>query len=414
LFFPHKAGTNNMDINYYNYADDYWRISQKDDYHGAYCLCGIQFDFLNKLNNEYKNTIWFTGHSHYVWNWQQNDSGINITNVEYDYYHPKDEDFIKKQRYMRKYPLNYPFKLWQKYYNTNIDKKINKNTSSENYYEGPTLSLQLPIDELKLHPGEYKIQIIARAAVTTHVVNNSSWSDTGNYYPWANGHTEYQSGDEYQYVCMIQSNSLNDITPTASIQKNQYQPVILEKTNTYNKNHDYDCKDPLYEFTLTVDSNTPNTFIQLWMRNVNTNKAYNAGANWYVLGIYDIINITENNKSYIELFENINVMNRSISSNAWKTANEISTEVIPDKQFENIDIIKTNTGYNVHLPSAGRPIPTGCTSYYTNAAISEFAVMDVYENYVEIKGIVAERGQNNIYINKYLPLSQYRINIPAG
>lgn len=34
---------------------------------GSNCLTGIEFWFLNKLNNLYKNVVWFSGHSHISW-----------------------------------------------------------------------------------------------------------------------------------------------------------------------------------------------------------------------------------------------------------------------------------------------------------------------------------------------------------
>jgi len=68
-------------------------------------LCGIQFEFLNKLNNEYKNTIWFTGHSHYKWAWQNDDKYINITNTEFCYNAPDDTDFNETNRYLIKSPI---------------------------------------------------------------------------------------------------------------------------------------------------------------------------------------------------------------------------------------------------------------------------------------------------------------------
>jgi len=105
-FFIHKAGSNNIDDNYYRYGGigDRWRI-QEDS---SYCLCGIQFEFLNKLNNEYKNTIWFTGHSHYKWNWQTIDPYININNNEYEIYRPDDENVNDDLTYLRKsiYPID--------------------------------------------------------------------------------------------------------------------------------------------------------------------------------------------------------------------------------------------------------------------------------------------------------------------
>lgn len=101
-FFVHKTGNNNSG-SYYNYAADDWRISRADNGHGAYCLCGIQFEFLNKLNNEYSNTIWFTGHSHYKWEWQRIDTDINISNVEYNYVRPNYQEYLDNpsSRYLR-------------------------------------------------------------------------------------------------------------------------------------------------------------------------------------------------------------------------------------------------------------------------------------------------------------------------
>lgn len=101
-FFAHKTGNNNSG-SYYCYAGDNWRISRADNGHGAYCLSGIQFEFLNKLNNLYPNTIWFTGHSHYKWEWQHIDTDINISNIEYAYVDPTSEEYEINQnkRYLR-------------------------------------------------------------------------------------------------------------------------------------------------------------------------------------------------------------------------------------------------------------------------------------------------------------------------
>lgn len=100
LFLVHKAGSNNIDNGYYHYGGigDRWRIQPGS----AYCPCGIQFEFLNKLNNEYKNTIWFGGHSHSKWNWQTIDPHININDNEYNIYRPDDNDFIEDMVYLRK------------------------------------------------------------------------------------------------------------------------------------------------------------------------------------------------------------------------------------------------------------------------------------------------------------------------
>ena len=74
LFFKQKAGNNNSG-NKFQYA-----ARDKN-----YYLNGEQFLFLNDLNNKYKNSIWFTGHSHYCWEWQKYDKDINISNHDYDY-----------------------------------------------------------------------------------------------------------------------------------------------------------------------------------------------------------------------------------------------------------------------------------------------------------------------------------------
>jgi len=101
-FFVQKSGNNNSN-NHYSYAKEYWRISQKIDTNGqvAYCLCGLQFEFLNKLNNKFKNVIWFSGHSHYSWKWQLVDKTINICNKDYNIVDPKNDDFNKELRYLR-------------------------------------------------------------------------------------------------------------------------------------------------------------------------------------------------------------------------------------------------------------------------------------------------------------------------
>lgn len=45
-----------------------------------YVTNGIQFALLNEMNNYYKNTIWFSGHTHYQWKWQSKSVKANICN----------------------------------------------------------------------------------------------------------------------------------------------------------------------------------------------------------------------------------------------------------------------------------------------------------------------------------------------
>jgi hypothetical protein len=52
---------------------------------GSNCLTGIEFWFLNKLNNMYKNVVWFSGHSHISW-----ESNANIDNHDYNIVMPSE------------------------------------------------------------------------------------------------------------------------------------------------------------------------------------------------------------------------------------------------------------------------------------------------------------------------------------
>lgn len=84
LFFWKKAGNCN---DYYfsmekQHSDGRWYNTQHDE---NYILFGEQYDILNNLNNKYKNAIWFTGHSHFKWEYQEEDLlspfGIKKCNV---------------------------------------------------------------------------------------------------------------------------------------------------------------------------------------------------------------------------------------------------------------------------------------------------------------------------------------------
>lgn len=85
LFFRQKSG-NNHNYSYYRYYSN--GRSRK------YNLRGQQFIILNNLNNKYKNSIWFTGHSHYCWYWQKYDDIINICNYDSDFLEGSDTNGI--------------------------------------------------------------------------------------------------------------------------------------------------------------------------------------------------------------------------------------------------------------------------------------------------------------------------------
>jgi predicted phosphodiesterase len=69
-YLTHKAGGNSplnrkwfySQMRVWPYTEDE-RI-RKRYYSGANSLCGVEFHFINKLNNLYKNVVWFSGHTH--------------------------------------------------------------------------------------------------------------------------------------------------------------------------------------------------------------------------------------------------------------------------------------------------------------------------------------------------------------
>ncbi len=53
---------------------------------GSNCLTGIEFWFINKLNNLYKNVVWFSGHSHISW-----EVDCHVDNHDYDIVSPSTD-----------------------------------------------------------------------------------------------------------------------------------------------------------------------------------------------------------------------------------------------------------------------------------------------------------------------------------
>lgn len=84
LFFRQKAGNYNGKKCYYKYYG--WDRSRR------YNLRGQQFLMLNELNNKYKNSIWFTGHTHYSWLWQTRDENISICAHDSNFIEGNKED----------------------------------------------------------------------------------------------------------------------------------------------------------------------------------------------------------------------------------------------------------------------------------------------------------------------------------
>lgn len=68
-FLPHKAGDSDGIYSHLRV----WPYTESSSiknkfYAGSNTLCGLTFWFIDKLNNEYKNVVWFSGHSHRLWN----------------------------------------------------------------------------------------------------------------------------------------------------------------------------------------------------------------------------------------------------------------------------------------------------------------------------------------------------------
>lgn len=93
-FFPQKAGNGTFwtaEGNYYSrsrvypYTDNP-SIRKETVRANANTLCGLQFYFLNKLCNLHRNTVWFSGHTHY--SWHDEDPSVLVCSNDYPIYKP--------------------------------------------------------------------------------------------------------------------------------------------------------------------------------------------------------------------------------------------------------------------------------------------------------------------------------------
>ena len=110
---PHKAGNGTSynkinDKKYFPYFSEnkiwpytnHYAIMKDIEYSGSNTLCGMQFYFLNYLNNRYKNVTWFSGHSHYSWkdgnifynNRFTGDKYLNFCNKDFNIYKPTGDE----------------------------------------------------------------------------------------------------------------------------------------------------------------------------------------------------------------------------------------------------------------------------------------------------------------------------------
>ena len=72
------------------------------------------------------------------------------------------------------------------------------------------------------------------------------------------------------------------------------------------------------------------------------------------------------------------------------------------------------TGWAVHIPSCASPIDSDGTSRVSMPLQSEGGVVDVYEDYVDIRGRECKGPGDSNYNMKYIPVAQYRLYTEAG
>lgn len=137
---PHKAGngtsynTNNfgIEVPYFSKIypyDTHSAIMKSANYSGSNSLCGLQFYFLNYLNNKYKNVTWFSGHSGYSWkdgmlnfiNDFTGDQYLNFCNKEFNIYKPTGNECYQNPSNSKSLSKDY-----KEYIYTRIPKSITK------------------------------------------------------------------------------------------------------------------------------------------------------------------------------------------------------------------------------------------------------------------------------------------------
>ena len=76
-------------------------------------------------------------------------------------------------------------------------------------------------------------------------------------------------------------------------------------------------------------------------------------------------------------------------------------------------------GWTVHIPSCASPIDSnGISSRVSKPLESEGGIVDVYNDYIVLRGVVFKKESDTEYTNKYEPIAQYKldtalITIPA-
>lgn len=133
--FPHKAGNGtsynkigNVDCSYFSEHkifpyDSHSSIMKSVDNSGSNSLCGLQFYFLNNLNNKYKNVIWFSGHSCYSWkegessfiNQFSGDQYLNFCNKDFNIYKPTGNEYYQNPANSNTISKDYDSRIYSRY-----------------------------------------------------------------------------------------------------------------------------------------------------------------------------------------------------------------------------------------------------------------------------------------------------------
>jgi len=393
-FFPQKAGGN---FGYgYSYSIENGRITPDS----CYCMSGVQFDFLNKLNNTYKNTIWFTGHSHYDYDSQITDRYVMICNKDFAIYNPKDIDFSQSKRYMKR-----GVSLNAKYYSPGLSEYYE--ASTKNHVGTDVLYYDCPIPN-----GTYNITLWAASVYTPQRKFDSALfsNDGNNYGTMANSvatlniNGQLGSGVSWD-IPSIKEESLSNIDEIYLMHTFDNVEVVNNKIR------------------IAIHKNA-------------------VGTNWFSCGIKSIINTStgenvtyEYNDIYTTAFGFVGVGGSHAVAGQKYTPSYMSElynppvsdieKIYKDKQTT-ATVTNASTGYNVHIPSTTRPL---ASNYGKNHLLSQPGdwgsakkdadsagmIMDIYEDYVDIRGVSFKLNDwyPGEYINKYHPLGQYRIPIPS-
>ena len=68
-------------------------------------------------------------------------------------------------------------------------------------------------------------------------------------------------------------------------------------------------------------------------------------------------------------------------------------------------------GWTVHIPSCASPIDSnGVSSRVSKPLESEGGIIDVYNNYIVLRGVVFKKESDTEYTNKYEPIAQYKLD----